>query len=477
MCGEAVTMNVRIHSMKDFLRKRDGSVAIVFSLMIFGLFGVVGLSIDFSRSSQVKSGLQAAADAAALAGARTVGTPAQREAAAKAMFDANMKTVTDLENLVLTPTNITQDGTSSGYRVSANAQVLTTFGSIFGMDSVSVAVVSEASGGIRTPTEVVLVLDTTASMAGWKMTTLKEAATKMIDDLNALSTPANPIRYGVVPFSQYVNVGMVNRNKPWMNVPADWNETVTPGCYSEPEGGWINCVQTPKSATCYNDGVPYTCTWTDWSCQPAGPMKQICPAPYQVQHKWNGCAGSRNYPLNIRDENYASRIPGVLDVGCGAEMLDLTTSASNAKNHINGLITNGDTYIPSGLIWGWRMLSAQDPLAGKAISPGNDVRKFMILMTDGLNTRSPSYPSNEGWDGAQANQFTAEVCANIAADKTNMITVYSVAFDVTDTATKNILQSCATASNGQFFDAKNAVDFKAVFKEIGGKISELRLSK
>ncbi|MCA0407055.1 MAG: pilus assembly protein TadG-related protein [Proteobacteria bacterium] len=470
-------MSVQKRGMRELSRNRSGSIAIIGSLVLFAIFGVVGLSVDFARGSSAKSALQAAADAAALGGARTVGTPAQREAAATAMFNANLPSGHDLKSVVLTPTNIVLDGTSSGYRVAATAQVPATFGSIFGMNDISVSVVSEANGGIRTPTEVVLVLDTTASMAGWKMTTLKEAATSMIDDLNALSTAANPIRYGVVPFSQYVNVGMANRNKLWMNVPADWTETVTPGCYDEPEGGWINCVQTPRSGTCYSDGVPYTCTWTDWSCQPAGPMKKVCPAPYQVQHRWYGCAGSRNYPLNIRDENYGTRIPGVLDVSCGAEMLDLTTSATNVKNHIAALITNGDTYIPSGLIWGWRMLTPQDPLAGKAITPADDVRKFMILMTDGLNTRSPSYPSNEGWDGAQANTLTSEVCANIAADKTNAIRIYSIAFDVTDAATKTILQNCATASGGQFFDAKNAVDFKAVFKEIGGKISELRLSR
>lgn len=463
--------------IRTFRRKQDGTVAIVYSLSALALMGMVGLSVEFARGSNTRASMQAAADAAALTGARTMGTAAQREAAARAMFDANMKASADLANLAVTATNITSSGANSGFRINASGKVVTTLGKIFGLDEVGVSVASEASGGIRTPTEVALVLDTTASMAGTKMTTLKEAATKLVDDLSAISTAANPIKYGVVPFSQYVNVGMGNRNKSWMNVPADWSETITPACYDEPEGGWINCVTTPMSGTCYSDGVPYTCTWTDWSCQPAGPMKKVCPPSYQWQHVWNGCAGSRAYPLNIRDENYANRIPGVLDVSCGTSMLELTDSSTIVKNHINGLVASGDTYIPSGLIWGWRMLSAQDPLAAKVNTPGNEVRKFMILMTDGMNTRSPNYPDNEGWDGHQANLLTVEACNNIAADKANGIIVYTVAFEVTDVAMKTLLQNCALASNGQFFDAKDSTDFKAVFSEIGNKISELRLSR
>lgn len=470
-------MNFLTHKIRTFCRKRDGSVAIVYSLSALALIGMVGLSVEFARGSNTRSSLQAAADAAALTGARTVGTAAQREAAARAIFDANMKPSADLANLAVTATNIMQSGSNSGFRISASGQVITTLGRIFGLNEVGVSVVSEANGGIRTPTEVALVLDTTASMAGTKMTTLKEAATKLVDDLSAISTTANPIKYGVVPFSQYVNVGMGNRNKPWMEVPADWSETITPGCYNEPEGGWTNCVSTLVTSTCYNDGVPYSCSWNDWVCQPVGPMKQVCPPSYQWQHVWNGCAGSRAYPLNIRDENYATRIPGVLDVSCGTPMLELTDSSTTVKNHINGLVANGDTYIPSGLIWGWRMLSAQDPLVAKTNTPGNEVRKFMILMTDGMNTRSPYYPSNEGYDGNQANLLTVEACNNIAADTNNAITVFTVAFEVTDVAIKNILKNCALASKGQFFDAKDSTDFKAVFNEIGNKISELRLSR
>ncbi len=68
---------------------------------------------------------------------------------------------------------------------------------------------------------------------------------------------------------------------------------------------------------------------------------------YQIHHKWNGCAGSRNYPLNTRDDSYGTRIPGIMDVECGTEILDLTSNTNKVKSHIQSLTPQGETYIPS----------------------------------------------------------------------------------------------------------------------------------
>ncbi len=167
-----------------------------------------------------------------------------------------------------------------------------------------------------------------------------------------------------------------------------------------------------------------------------------------------------------------------MDVECGTEILDLTSNTTRVKSHIQSLTPQGETYIPSGLIWGWRMLSPQAPLdSGHPRNSGNQVRKFLILMTDGLNTKSPTYPTHDGSDGAQSNQLLSEICRNVAADTANAITIFTVAFDVSDNATKSLLRNCATATNGQFFDARSSADFLAAFSKIGMMIGELRLTK
>ena len=62
-------------------------------------------------------------------------------------------------------------------------------------------------------TEVALVLDTTKSMEGARLAELKRAARKFLDTIDA-SLPdndANAFKVAIVPFSEYVNVGLGRR--------------------------------------------------------------------------------------------------------------------------------------------------------------------------------------------------------------------------------------------------------------------------
>ncbi|MCA3624503.1 MAG: hypothetical protein IOC52_10030 [Methylobacterium sp.] len=478
---------------RRFAQDRRGHVAMIFALSSVGLIGVTGLAVDYARGSQAKSSLFFAADSAALAGARLVGTAAEREEAARQVFEANLnQSEHDLTKVAMKPENIVKDGRNYGFRVTASADIPTTMSRILGHQDLSVSTFAEAIGVLTTPTEVVLALDTTFSMTGWKIATLKDAATKLMDDLKPLALDPDKLKFGIVPFGQYVNIGVSNRNQPWMDVPPD-SSTPTTSCKMEKQViGWTNCKQVwvpPQPAkppgTCFNDGVPFSCGGSPAKagffqnqCDPVyGPDKEVCKT-WTTTAKWNGCAGSRNYPLNTQDGSYGTRIPGLMNITCGTEILDLTTDATLAKARIQALTPNGETYIPAGLIWAWRMLSPQAPLSNAATrTSAEPVRKFLILMTDGLNTKSPSYPTHNGSNGALSNQLVKETCKNISNDKANAITIYSVAFDVNDVPTKELLKTCALDTGGQFFDAKNSADFLAAFSKIGMNISELRLTK
>lgn len=478
--------------LNSFAKARSGSVATFFALSLVGIIGVAGLATDYSRAASSKAALAAAADSAALAGARLAGTPAQREAVARATFKANADKIPGIKNVSMTPTNVLKDNSNYGYKVAASGEIDTYLAKMFG-DEMRFETLAEAIGAIRSHTEVALVLDTTYSMTGWKINTLKQAAAKMVDELQPLAPEPQYLKIGIVPFSQYVNVGLGYRNQSWLNVPSDWTETVTPSCYQVPKQvGTTNCrtenypAQPPVApGTCYNDGVPYSCG--GWGGAPAYSANvcdpvydgtvNYCPPSYKIQHKWNGCVGSRAYPLNIRDSDYHNRIPGLMDISCGTEMLDLSTNATTVKQRIANLTPNGETYIPSGLVWGWRMLSPQAPLAARVNTPASITRKFIVLMTDGLNTKSPNYPGHDGSDGALSNDLVKQTCAAIAADSANKITVFTVAFDVTDANIKSILNTCAKNTGGKFFDAQNATDFLTAFSNISTTIAELRLSK
>jgi Mg-chelatase subunit ChlD len=133
----------------------------------------------------------------------------------------------------------------------------------------------------------------------------------------------------------------------------------------------------------------------------------------------------------------------------------------------------GETYLPAGLIWGKRMLSPGEPFSASS-TPGT--RKFLILVTDGRNTKSPTYPNHDGSDGTLADQLTRETCQNIANDASNPIRVYTIAFEMNGLDTKTILQDCAARSGGQFFDATDTARLRAAFSDITGQVFGVRLT-
>ncbi len=168
----------------------------------------------------------------------------------------------------------------------------------------------------------------------------------------------------------------------------------------------------------------------------------------------------------------------LMDVTCSNEITDMTTNQTTLNSAIDALSASGYTYIASGLTWGWRMVSPNAPLS-QGISyagmkdPKTKTKKFVILMTDGENTRAPSYPAHDSTDTITANNLTADVCTNIKAMD---IEVFTVGFQITDSTTLDMLQNCA--SSPQYaFDAQSNDALIASFQSISDKMANLRLVK
>lgn len=455
-------------------RDRRGGVAMVFGLAVTAMFGMIGFAVDFSRAHAVKQSAQGAMDAAMMSAARK-------------------ETLTDhlVEDTIETYMALTDSVKHGAIAVSTVGRVLdsgatvegevvlrmpTRILSVLGFGHIDVKIESRVMRALGN-VEIALVLDTTQSMAGSRLDSVKTAASQLVDTLFSLPDASNKVKVSVVPFAQYVNVGLENRNASWMDVPPD---TSTTGMYCRdtyPNASKSNC--RIEYYTAYSDGIPYTaqnevCDW-DW-----GTAVNVCD-PYTSTNTWNGCAGARSNPLNIRDEQYSTRIPGIRNVSCPSKILPLSKSASDIKNNIDAMSPYGDTYIPAGLVWGWRSLSNRAPFTESAddqATAGGSVRKYLVLMTDGFNTRSPRYPEgdHEGSDPALANQLTRAACDNIKADSDSKIEIYTIAFEVTDEGVKDILRYCATPG-GAFFDAVDYGKLLTAFGEIGNSVTVARIAK
>jgi len=233
--------------------------------------------------------------------------------------------------------------------VSATNKIPTYFAGIFGRSGLDIGTASSALYSNRN-LDIALVLDTTFSMNGSKMSSLKTAATNLVDTFDDFQN--DNLRVSVVPFAQYVNVGLSRRNANWLDVPAD--EVIN---YTKRDVvSRSNCRNVRRRGN--RDGVPTS--WTARVCD------NVYGAPYTAQWTatWRGCVGSRFAPYHERAEFAGNRIPGLLNknrVKCGTEIRPLTKNMNQVKQTIDAMRANGDqTYIPSGLAWGWRALDNRD---------------------------------------------------------------------------------------------------------------------
>ncbi len=318
----------------SFWRNRSGNVALIFGIAVIPLVLAVGVAVDYSRAAGVHDHLQDIADAAALAGAREHSDDlAHVTQVARAYFDAHVQPH-DLQELDSFEVSFTSDGS---VRVEARGKVATTFTAIAGIDTMDVDVSSEVVRGVEGSIEMALVLDNTGSMSGRKLSTLKKVSKKLVEDV--AGTDGLDSKFGLVPFADYVNVGKSNVAAPWLDIEDDTGSgrgRAAPGRMASDGGGG----------------------------KPGKPGKTS---------DWQGCVGSRAYPLNIRDESYDDKIPAVSGSGvtCPSSAIQpLTDDADTVQSALRGMKANGCTYIP-----GRPRVGLARPLAEVALHAGRPLRR------------------------------------------------------------------------------------------------------
>jgi Flp pilus assembly protein TadG len=437
-------------------RHQGGSTVIMFSLATIPLFAAVGAAVDYSTATRLQATLQVALDAGTLA------------AASRSMQGGSTAT-TSVSNYVQAqfrardgrPTVTASIDATGSVTASASLAVPTSFMRIVGVTSLNVAARSTAGFGAGNA-EVALVLDTTGSMAGAKLAGVQQATNDLIATLYATPGSATKVKMSLVPFSNYVRIATSYRNAAWLSVAADTSTTTT-SCYTQYTGG----VCTPYTTTCYSDGTAYPCSGQTCTGQIG---TRVC-GPSTSTVSWNGCVGSRNHPKDLRDVvDPTDPVPGLMNTGCGAELVRLTNDSALLQSKVAALNAGGETYIAPGILWGWRTLSPNAPF-GDGAAYSNGTMKVLVLMTDGANTKSPNYPNHEGNSESLANRLTEQTCANVKAAG---IKIYTIAFQVTDPTIKNVLSNCASGPPF-YYDASTMSGMTSAFTSIGQSLTAVRL--
>jgi Flp pilus assembly protein TadG len=487
-----------LDKIRAFARNTLGNFAMMTAIAFPAVFGGVAIAIDLTNTVRVQSELQNANDTAVLFAARFFKEFRRQptRAQVQAFLDANSSFRIINPRLVFDPERIE-------FTLTSETKVDTMLMKFFRVNKTQYKALSKANLGFSETLEFALALDTTGSMAAdGKMAALKDAANQFIDTMFDAKDKGADVKGAIVPFAQYVNVGLGNRRQSWLSVPRNIDtRTTTRECRREaPVIGQTNCRNECWPATTINhpaqnggcttnDGVqscwPGVPAWTE--NKPAG-CENRCDNVYGAEVEicenvtrgelitWQGCVGSRAYPLNVRDADYRTRIPGLLSVQCSAEIQPLSDSRSALKSKIGELSPNGETYLPEGVMWGTRVLTTAAPYSeGRTRGRGDrPVRKVLVLMTDGVNTLSPSFPLHDQADSAQADTYTREACDEAKNQRMDVFTI-SFGTGVTNPV-RNLLQNCASHPT-QYFHASDASALNDAFSDIADALLNVRLTQ
>ncbi len=210
--------------------------------------------------------------------------------------------------------------------------------------------------------------------------------------------------------------------------------------------------------------------------------------------------------------------------GCPNAVTPLTSNLSDIKTQINNLTrwNGGGTVTSEGLMWAWRVLSPNLPYAMGAPYSDTSVKKYIVLMTDGvnyINNTGPNVPFPDEspitaeqtaygsiWGSGQAKTFAPQVvgavtgswadgiydkaaadallndrftkaCDNAKASGIKVFAIYFSHGDPVNATAVDYLKNCAGAGN--YYTAVDSTALQVAFNNIAKSIvaGGVRLTK
>ena len=171
--------------LTNFWRSKSGNFALMLALGVPAMLSAVALAVDVSTLMKAKGSLQNALDAANLASSHLGDAEASRNDVFNRYFQANVATHGELSNARATLT-VDKGINYITTKATASADVNLNFAFLFGNER-HIAVDAAAMES-NNQLEVVLVLDNTGSMAGARISALRQA-----DEIPAGQSGGDPV--------------------------------------------------------------------------------------------------------------------------------------------------------------------------------------------------------------------------------------------------------------------------------------------
>jgi hypothetical protein len=303
--------------------------------------------------------------------------------------------------------------------------------------------------------ELALVLDNTGSMSSSsKMTNLKTASKSLLKIMKDAAITTDQIRVSIVPFNTQVRIARSFKDETWLRYGLTRNVTCDKGiknCYVNntnirvSDTGNLDCDSNGR--TC----VYKTVTKSNWSSN-------------------QGCVTDRDQNYDTTDGGSysasAQQYPAFWCVQTSlAETMPLSSDWTALSARIDTMTPAGNTNVTIGAMWGWATLTPGAPFTEAKPSTEPNLKKYMILLTDGDNTENRFTAS-----GSDIDARTKLACTNAKAAGISLYTIRVIDGDA------DLLRGCATTPS-MYYDVQNAEQLDPIFKAIASEISAVRLTQ
>ena len=351
-----------LNRVAPFLKDESGVMAPLMLIFFFFMLVIGGIAVDVMRFESRRVALQQTLDRATLAAA-SLENKMDATAVVKSYFNsAGVKgDLDDADIKVISGMN------SKTVQVKAKVKSNNYFMSMVNVPYLQANNLSEAQQRVN-DIDIILVLDVSGSMAGTKITSLKDAARNFVDQVKA-KDDENRISIGVVPYNAQVNLGAPLRGF--------YNATNLHGVPNS------NCLELPSSVF------------------GSVALSRTVPLPMMAHADTEGTVSGTAYvtPASGAPGNSAAR--RWCNAGTNNAVTLPSKDPTKIKNAISALTAEGNTSILLGMRWATALIDPSarsiytDLIADKKMDASmagrplnystaeNPSMKVIVLMTDG----------------------------------------------------------------------------------------------
>jgi Flp pilus assembly protein TadG len=510
-----------------------GAVAVQFALLLLPIAILTFGLIDISRISVEKRQLQDALDAATLMAARSnASTDVALAAIGRPALSAELPTTK------FTATNSDFTGAADVTIVgTASVGITPIVANLWTKDPL---ITINARSEVKRSTndiEVALVLDTTGSMAGQKITDLKAAANELIKIVVKDNQTPFYTKVAIVPYSLGVNVGAYadQVRGPVVVKTITGVTKASPAVVTAPGHGFINGDKVQitgvngmtnlnngiytvtgkttdtfalsgvdsRAYTSYASGGTATCdTSTNPGCKNFTFTSTTNKArTFAISNCVTERTGTNAYTDAAPSTTYLGRNYPATSSGnpCLAnEIVPLSSDRTALAAKVNALTAGGSTGGHIGVGWGWYMVSPNfgylwPSQSRPAAYSKKDLLKVVVLMTDGeynsayckgvisQDSTNGSGDANDhiNCDAPNGGAFAQAMalCDAMKLPANGQVIVYTVGFNVVnDQRAKDLVNKCATDAKHVYLPSTGTA-LKDAFAAIGRDITSVRISQ